>query len=223
MAPALSVRGLHVLIDPGRVPTSRLDRFLGDIAEAGARVVQVRVKGDTDADGLAYTERAVVRVRALGLVSIVNDRVDWALTAGADGVHLGQDDTPLAEARRGAPDLILGASAGTRAELDAVLRGGADYVGIGPVYATPSKADAGPRLTPAGLRTLVAWLEDQPNPPPAIAIGGILPTNAAAVWRTGVAGLAVIQAVSGAPDPKAAVRALLESRSDVGAGSDGRY
>ncbi|MDA8197994.1 MAG: thiamine phosphate synthase [Thermaerobacter sp.] len=226
MAPELSVRGLHVLIDPGRVPTSRLDGFLGDIAEAGARVVQVRVKGATDADGLAYTERAVARVRALGLVSIVNDRVDWALAAGADGVHLGQDDTPLAEARRGAPDFILGASAGTLQELEVAYQSGADYVGIGPVYATPSKPDAGSPLTPAGLRALVTWLENQPNPPSAVAIGGILPDNAATVWHTGVAGLAVIQAVCGAPDPKAAVRALLAARSaypDVGAGSHGRY
>ena len=215
MVPSQSVRGLHVLVDPGRVAVDRLDRFLADIAEAGARVVQVRVKGAADADGLAYTERAVARARALGLVSIVNDRVDWALAAGADGVHLGQDDTPLADARRRArsPNFILGASAGTLRELEFACRSGAHYVGIGPVYATASKADAGPPLTPAGLHALVAWLQGQPSPPPAIAIGGIHPVNAAAVWRTGVAGLAVIQAVSGASDPKAAVRALLTAQA----------
>lgn len=215
MASPLRVSGIHVLIDPVRVPAHRLDPFLGAIAEAGARVVQVRVKGASDAEGLAYTHRAVALARTLGLVSIVNDRVDWALAAGADGVHLGQDDTPLADARRaGPPHFVLGASAGTAEELEAAYRGGADYVGIGPVYATVSKADAGAPLTPAGLRALVAWLEGKPSPPPAIAIGGIHPGNAAAVWRTGVAGLAVIQAVSGAPDPQAAVRALLPTESD---------
>ncbi len=215
MASPLRVRGLHVLIDPVRVPMHRLDAFLADIAEGGARVVQVRVKGSRDAGGLAYTERAVALVRALGLVSIVNDHVDWALAAGADGVHLGQGDTPLADARRAEPpDFILGASAGTLGELEMSYRGGADYVGIGPVYATASKADAGAPLTPVGLHALVAWLENQPSPPPAIAIGGIHPGNASAVWRTGVAGLAVIQAVCGAPDPKAAVRALLAAETD---------
>ena len=215
MTPKRSVGGIHVLIDPGRVPAARLDHFLGEIAEGGARVVQVRVKGGPDPEGLAYTARAVARVRALGLVSIVNDRVDWAVTVGADGVHLGQDDTPLAEARRaGPPDFILGASAGSPAELEAALRGGADYVGVGPVYATPSKADAGPPLTPTGLSALVAQLRDHPNPPPAIAIGGIHPGNAAAVWRTGVAGLAVIHAVSEARDPQSAVRALLAAQSE---------
>lgn len=210
MASPLRLSGIHVLIDPGRVPADRLDRFLADMAEAGAAVVQVRVKAVPDRDGLAYTRRTVALARALGLVSIVNDRVDWALAAGADGVHLGQDDTPLADARRaGPPDFVLGASAGTAEELEAAYRGGAHYVGIGPVYATASKADAGVPLTPEGLRALIAWLEGTPSPPPAIAIGGIHPGNAAAVWRTGVAGLAVIQAVSGASDPKAAVRALL--------------
>ena len=207
---ASRVAGLHVLIDPVRVPPARLDRFLGDIAHAGAAIVQVRAKGAAEPDGLDYARQVVATARRLGLVSIINDRVDWALAAGADGVHLGQEDTPLADARRLVPPgFILGASAGSAGELDAACRAGAGYVGIGPVYQTTSKSDAGPPLQPEGLRSLVAWLQRQASPPPAIAIGGIHPGNVEPVWRTGVQGVAVIQAVSGARDPGAAVRALL--------------
>lgn len=208
---AARLTGIHVLIDPARVPPARLDRFLADIGAAGAAVVQVRAKGAAESDGLAYARQAVARARILGLVSIINDRVDWAVAAGADGVHLGQEDTPLADARRRAPpDFIVGASAGSEAELSAACQAGADYVGIGPVYPTASKPDAGPPLHPEGLRALLGWLQRQPSPPPAIAIGGIHPGNVQPVWQAGVSGVAVIQAVSGADDPGAAVRALLQ-------------
>jgi thiamine-phosphate pyrophosphorylase len=212
---ASRVDGIHVLIDPERVPLARLAAFVDAIAGAGARVIQVRVKGGSDAEGLDYTHAAVAQVRRHRLVSIVNDRVDWAMAAGADGVHLGQDDTPMADARRAAPALIIGASAGSAEELRGAVAAGADYVGIGPVYATPSKADAGSPLTPSGLGDLVRMLASLAPRVPAVAIGGITPANAGEVWRQGVAGIAVISAVAEARDPAGAVRALL-NRADAG-------
>lgn len=210
---ASRVDGIHVLIDPSRVSPERLAPFMAAIADGGARVVQVRIKDGDEAAGRRYTEDAVRLARQHALVSIVNDRLDWALAVGADGVHLGQEDTPLPVARREAPPpFLIGASAGTADELKAAIRGGADYVGIGPVYATTSKGDAGNPLGPDGLAVLAALARASASLLPCIAIGGIDPENAAPVWAAGANGIAVIRAVAEAADPKAAVLALLAAR-----------
>ncbi len=206
---AVALEGLHVLIDPDRVPQARLADFIDAIARGGASVVQVRIKNASTRSALGYI--AAVRMRTTGgLLLIINDRVDWALASGADGVHLGQEDMPLDTARRIAPDLILGASAGNAAEIEAVAGLRPDYVGIGPIFVTPSKADAGPPLGPEGVAALSRALPPSVIP---IAIGGIEPENADKVWRAGVRGLAVIHAVTGAGDPEEAVRALLAGSS----------
>lgn len=204
----MDVGGLHVLIDPGRVPAARLATFLPQIAQAGARVVQIRIKEGSTRAALAYGSEAVRLARRAGLLVVVDDRVDWALALGADGVHVGQDDMPVREVRRIAPGLLVGASAGTPAEMAAALADRPDYVGVGPVFRTTSKSDAGDPLGPEGLRRLSI----QAGSVPVVAIGGINPANAAAVWAAGVAGIAVIAAVAEAADPAAAVRALLDAR-----------
>jgi len=206
----MAVTGLHVLIDPDRVPEPRLAPFLDAIVRGGASVVQVRIKSGTTREALRYIAR-VKETSAGRLTHIVNDRVDWALAAGADGVHLGQDDMPLEVARRIAGRLIFGASAGSEEELRAVLPARPDYIGIGPVFATPSKADAG---APLGVEGLQALLRLVPPTIVTVAIGGIEPNNVADVWATGVGGVAVIHAVAGAKDAEAAARAL--SRRDEG-------
>jgi thiamine-phosphate pyrophosphorylase len=201
----VAVEGLHVLIDPDRVPEDGLPAFLDAIIRGGATVVQVRIKQGSTRAALQYI--GSVRARTAGrLTLIINDRVDWALASGADGVHLGQDDMPLHIARQIAPGLILGASAGNAAEVRAVAALQPDYVGIGPVFVTPSKADAGEPLGLSGMRALVRALPRSIVP---VAIGGIEPGNARGVWETGVRGLAVIHAVTTARDPEQAVRGLL--------------
>jgi thiamine-phosphate diphosphorylase len=207
---ATRVSGLHVLIDPDRVPPDRVAWFVAAVARAGARVIQIRIKKQPTRAALAYGGVVLAHARPRGLTVIVNDRVDWALALGADGVHLGQDDMPLAKARTLGPGLILGASAGSRDEVAAVLPDRPDYLGVGPVYSTPSKPDAG---QPLGVEGLTALIRAVPAAIPVIAIGGITPANAEAVWAAGVAGIAVIHAVAGSPDPEAAVRALLAARS----------
>jgi thiamine-phosphate pyrophosphorylase len=171
----------------------------------GADAIQFRQKQDSTrrmiADALAM--KAVCAMAGAPL--IINDRLDVALAVDADGVHLGQDDFPLAQARAIlGPSKIIGGSAGNLAEALACREQGADYVGFGPVFATSSKDDAGPVSGLDLLRQVAQAL----SPLPVIAIGGIGPTNAAQVRAAGAHGLAVISAVCCQPDPMAAAQAL---------------
>jgi len=199
---------LHVLTDRewsrGRdtltVATAALD--------GGATVIQLRDKKATTRtlveEGLAL--RALTRKR--GALLIVNDRIDVALAIEADGVHVGQDDDmPVALARKLlGPDRLLGVSAGNLEEARVAVAGGADYLGVGPIYATKTKADAG---EPIGLPLLTELASRYSTP--LIAIGSIKADNVAAVLQAGASGIAVIRAVVSAEDIVAATRALRES------------
>lgn len=168
----------------------------------GATMVQLRLKYATGQELLAAARALVM---ALPVPVIVNDRADVALAAGAAGVHLGVDDLPVAAVRAMAPPgFLVGASFGGVGELPHARD--ADYVGIGPVYGTASKADAGEAIGVegfAGLRRLVAA--------PAVAIGGVDEHNAAALREAGASGVAVIRAVLGAAEPELAARRLREA------------
>ena len=159
---------------------------------AGATVVQLRVKAPTR----TIVERGV-GFGDLGVTFIVNDDVDAAVALGADGVHLGQQD-----AGDRVPGLILGRSVST---VDEALAADADYLGAGPVWATPSKTDAEPPIGLEGLRRICASVDL-----PVVAIGGVDAENAAACIETGAAGVAVIRA---ATDP-ALRRAVDEALGD---------
>lgn len=165
----------------------------------GATCVQLRLK-DVAARDLVSIARELVR--AIGVPVLVNDRTDVAIAAGAAGVHLGVDDMPVSAARLIAPEgFIIGTSVGS--DDDVPLSAGADYVGIGPVFATGSKHDAG---APIGLdeftRLSVA------TGIPAVAIGGITSANARSAIEAGAVGVAVISSVFGASDPLTAAREL---------------
>lgn len=173
-------------------------------ARGGATMVQLRLK-DADARVLVKVARALVE--ALPVPVLVNDRMDVALAAGAAGVHLGADDMPVAAARAIAPEgFIIGVSVGSDAEVAGAA--GADYAGIGPVFGTMSKHDAGVAIGPGGFARLagLAGL-------PAVGIGGVTPGNAAQVIAAGGSGVAVISALLGTPDPEASARAF---RSAIG-------
>jgi thiamine-phosphate pyrophosphorylase len=182
-----------------------------EIAEAairgGATAVQLRMK-DEPARAVLDAACAVVSVcRAAGVALIVNDRVDVALMAGADGVHIGQDDLPAADVRAlMGPRALIGVSAATVDEAVAAERAGADYVGVGSVYGTATKPDAG---APVGLGRVTEIRRAVRVP--VVGIGGITPDNAAAVIRAGAQGVAVITAVTLADDMSAAVRRLREA------------
>ena len=195
---------LHVLTDRS---LSRGRETLA-VAEAaligGATVIQLRDKTASTRtlveEGLALRELT----RKYGALLIVNDRLDIALAIDADGAHVGQDDMPAKIARQIlGPDRILGVSAGTIEEARAAIADGADYLGVGPIYATSSKADAG---SPIGLTLLRALSQDYQTP--LVAIGGIHASNAREVIQSGATGLAVISAVVSAENVGQATQEL---------------
>jgi thiamine-phosphate diphosphorylase len=149
--------------------------------------------------------------RAAGALLFVNDRVDVAVIAGADGAHVGQDDLPVAAARRvSPPGFLLGVSAeSVELALQAEAEG-ADYVGVGPVYATGSKADAGEPIGLGRVAEVAAAVRI-----PVVGIGGITVGDARAVVESGAAGVAVISAVMRADDPESAVREFLKVTAGV--------
>jgi thiamine-phosphate pyrophosphorylase len=184
----------------------------------GVTAVQVRDKLASRRDLLALTR--AVRSALVGTSHVrvlVNDAVDVALMAGADGVHVGQDDLPASEVRALiGPDRLLGLSVTSRADLDAALTlptGTLDLVGLGPVWGTPTKPDAAPALGPAGIRDLASAARAAGLT--AVAIGGISADRAAEVAATGVEGICVVSAVCAAADPAAAAAAL---RAEVARG-----
>ncbi len=209
---------LHVLTDRewsrGRdtltVATAALD--------GGATVIQLRDKKASTRtlveEGLAL--RALTRER--GALLIVNDRIDVALAVEADGAHVGQDDDmPIALARKLlGPDRILGVSAGNLEDATTAVAGGADYLGVGPIYATNTKADAGQPIGLALLSELVRRYSI-----PLVAIGGIQAENAATVVQSGATGIAVISAVVSTEDVVAATRRLRDAINCMGCNSFG--
>ena len=195
---------LYVLTDVTLVP----GRAHADIVRAalagGADAVQIRDKATTAQNLSRVVAECHPLARKFGAALFVNDRVDVALVTGADGAHVGPEDLPARAARKllKAPAL-LGVSAGTLDEAKKAARDGADYIGVGPIFGSRTKADAGPALGIEPLRAIVAAVSI-----PVVAIGGIDHENVAAVAGTGAAGAAVIAAVVTASDMAAAARAI---------------
>lgn len=196
---------LHVLTDPESPhdPLTVVEAAL----TAGAPVVQVRAKAATDRQLLALAEAVLARCRSAGATCLVDDRVDVALAIGADGVHLGDEDLPVSVARRLlGPDALIGATAHDPEAAAARVAEGADYLGVGPTYATTTKAGLPDPLGPEGVGAVAAAVAV-----PVIAIAGIDAARAGAVVATGAHGVAVVGAVSRAEDPAAATTALLRA------------
>ncbi len=200
---------LYVLADPARAGGRPLDQIAAAAAKGGASLVQLRDKaGSTRA--LVAEAQAIRRALAPTRVPlIVNDRVDVALAAQADGVHLGRDDLDAAAARRLlGPRAIIGATVRGEADVAALVPGAIDYVCIGGVFATASKDNPDPPIGLAGLSRLAALVRARAPGIPVGAIAGIDEGNAAEVMRAGVDGIAVVSAVVAAADPEAAARKL---------------
>jgi thiamine-phosphate pyrophosphorylase len=197
---------LYLVTDDALAGGRSVEWIVAEAVRGGVTCVQLREK---HAEGRAYYERAMAlreRLRPLGIPLIINDRLDIALAIGADGVHLGQGDLPCAEARRIAgPNLLIGISVSTVAEAQAAARDGADYLGISPIFDTPTKTDTPVATGLDGLRAIRAAV-----PLPLVAIGGINAENAAEVLRAGADGIAVVSAIMAAAHPCAAARALAD-------------
>jgi thiamine-phosphate pyrophosphorylase len=172
--------------------------------QGGVTVVQIRAKALPFREFLDLGLNAADRLAGTGVLLLVNDRVDIALACGADGVHLGQEDMPLATARNIlGRDRIIGISVNTVEEARAAEAGGADYVGAAPAFATATKETALPVLGPEGVRSIKRAVRI-----PVVAIGGINAGNLTALAASGADGIAVISAVLGAPDARRAAEDL---------------
>ena len=168
----------------------------------GATSVQVRLKTAPPREVVEITRAIIART---SVPVIVNDRADIALAAGAAGVHVGEADLPVAAIRRFAPaNFIIGASVGSDAEL-ANARG-ADYVGIGPVFGSDSKSDAGNAIGVDGFRRLAGMVKV-----PAVAVGGITADRALQITVHGGAGVAVINSIFRVDDPERATREIADA------------
>jgi len=199
-----AIRGFYAVLD-------RDDEALARALVSEARVLQVRIKprtGRCDTAELVRIARMARRIcDVAGAALIVNDRIDVALAAGADGVHLGQSDLPIEAARRIARGLWIGISTHNLAQVRAACDAGADYLGFGPVFATATKENPDPVQGIAGLRAAVAAAVGRP----VVAIGGIAAANAGDVYRTGAHAICAISAVNHARDPRDTARQFRRS------------
>jgi thiamine-phosphate pyrophosphorylase len=195
---------LYVVLDRIAAKGRSLEEILDAAISGGCRMVQLREKEWPSGRLLPLAERLRDRCRRASVTFIVNDRVDLAVAVGADGVHLGQDDLPVAAARpllrRG---MVLGRSTHSVAQARDAQAEGADYIAVGSMFPTQTKPDfqlVGPEL----IRTIRPGITV-----PLVGIGGVTRENVAQVIRAGADGVAVISAVCGAPDPAAATRDFL--------------
>lgn len=179
----------------------RSERFLTAALDGGVDIVQLRIKGATDEEVLDAAAELAPICAEHGALFILNDRPDLVQPAGADGVHLGQEDEPVAAAREMVgPDRLIGLSTHSPAQIDAAAD--VDYIGVGPVHATPTK----PGRPAVGLE-LVRYAASH-APVPFFAIGGIGPDTVAPVCAAGARRIAVVRALTEAADP-ALVAAVL--------------
>lgn len=198
------VAGIHVLADDDPSwPLGPVDQAVA-ACDGGAAVVQLRTKHATDAQTLEWARAIRSITRRAGVCFILNDRFDLALAAEADGVHLGQNDLPLAQLPKAARSrLTFGLSTHDLHQVAAAAKE-ADYVAFGPIFGTRSKVS--PHTAP-GLTALEEAVR-LASPVPLVAIGGIGAANLSAIKNAGAAGAAVISAVAAAADPAAATRNL---------------
>ena len=199
---------LYAVTDRAWVGRQTLSEQIEDALRGGVTLVQLREKNLSKEEFVAEAKAVLALCRQYGVPLIINDRLDVALESGADGVHVGIEDAPVSEIRRQAgPDFIIGATAKTVAQARAAQTAGADYLGVGAVFPSPTKRNA-IRITAEALREICSSVSI-----PAVAIGGISAENAPSLKGCGMAGIAVVSAIFGASDIQqaaAGLRALAE-------------
>jgi thiamine-phosphate pyrophosphorylase len=211
MRPPLDL-SLYLVIGPDDTAGRSVTDVVRCAVEGGVTAVQLRWKHGSTRALIAEARSLAALLRPLGIPFIINDRVDVAFAVGADGVHVGQDDMSPADVRRViGPDRIVGLSVTTLAEARLAEPALVDYVGVGPVFATPTKPDAASPLGLRGTAEICRVLRV-----PAVAIGGIDADNGARVRDTGVRGIAVVSAICSAADPRDAAMLLAARIQTVG-------
>ena len=204
---------LYLVTDRGLARGRSTFDIVKAAVSGGVTCVQLREK---DCSTLEFIEQALAIKNFLEereVPLIINDRLDVALAVAADGVHLGQSDMPLETARKIAgPSMLIGISAESVQDAVEAEKGGADYLGVSPIYATPTKTDTVPPLGLEGLRKIRKRVEI-----PLVGIGGLNTSNAAEVIRNGADGIAVVSAIVAAEDPGTAAinlkQIIIEARN----------
>jgi thiamine-phosphate pyrophosphorylase len=203
----IELPALYAILDPEQTAGRSTDRVLDELLKAGAQWLQLRVKSLAPAEFFELARRARARTRAHGCKLIINDRIDIALGCDADGVHLGQDDLPLAAGRKLIGDKIIGISTHDLAQAQEAEQGGADYIGFGPMFGTSTKNTGYAARGVDRLREIRAGIKL-----PIVAIGGITEQNALQVWQAGANSAAIISDILRADDITGKVARILRQQ-----------
>ena len=196
---------LYAVTDRAWVGKKALLDQIEEVLRGGVTLLQLREKNLPEEEFLKEAVQVKELCRRYNVPLIINDNVDVAEKSGADGVHVGIEDAPVAEIRRRmGPDFIIGATAKTVEQAVFAERSGADYLGVGAVYPSPTKKNA-IRITKEQLLEICSAVSI-----PAVAIGGITAENLPPLAGSGIAGAAVVSAVFGAENPETAARQLKE-------------
>ncbi|HVR16042.1 MAG TPA: thiamine phosphate synthase [Candidatus Limnocylindrales bacterium] len=206
--PSLVLPPLYAILDPEQTQGRAAEDMLRQLLAGGAAILQLRVKTMTPRDFLELARFARAETHAHGCKLIINDRVDVALACDADGVHLGQDDLPLAAGRKLVGQKIVGVSTHDIEQARDAERKGADYIGFGPMFSTQTKntgyAARGVEML-GKIRAAVKL--------PIVAIGGINEQNVTQVWQAGADSAAIISDLLGADDVVAKTQRILAART----------
>ncbi len=198
------MKGLYFVTDRGLCGERPLTGVVLQAIRGGAACVQLREKEVTTRFFVEEARRIKALMAPFRVPLIINDRLDVALAVGADGVHVGQDDMPYETARRlMGPGAIIGLSVETWEDVERAQGLDCDYLGVSPVFATPTKTDTKGPWGLEGLGRIRAFSRH-----PLVAIGGLNPSNAEAAVMAGADGIAVVSAICAAPDPLAASQEL---------------
>ena len=198
--------------------TERFDEIEGArlALEGGCRWIQLRMKDAPVEEVIAKGKSLVDITRSYGAKLIIDDHVELVDEIGADGVHLGKNDMPVAEARAVLENTkIIGATANTFSDIIAAVKAGADYIGLGPYRFTQTKKKLSPVLGIGGYMDIMLRYDERELTIPVVAIGGITDADVAVLMSTGIAGIAVSGTILNAQDPVEATRKLLAEIENV--------
>jgi thiamine-phosphate pyrophosphorylase len=195
---------LYLVTDRALSAGRPLEKIIEEAVQGGATMVQLREKDIPTREFLDLARRLKSLLAPRGIPLIINDRLDIALASGADGIHVGQSDMPVPEIRRlGGPELLIGLSVESEEDARDAEKLDIDYIGISPVYTTPTKKELTRGLGPEGVRSICSLSRF-----PAVGIGGLNHTNSAEVIRSGAEGVAVVSALCSAESPEKAAQSL---------------
>ena len=206
--PALILPPLYAMLDPEQTRGRAAETVLRELLAGGVSILQVRVKSLAPSDFFALARRARVETRARGCKLIINDRADIALACDADGVHLGQDDLPLAAGRKLMGEKIVGISTHNIEQAREAERNGADYIGFGPMFGTSTKNTG---FAPRGIEMLRQIRAEVKLP--IVAIGGINEQNVQQVWQAGAGSAAIISDILGTDDVLSKTKRIIAAKA----------